>query len=128
MMRIQLSLVTTLLFAWNATAQTFTNYTTADGLLSDNVNCVDVDASDNIWFGTQAGISMFDGGTWTGYSMGNTPNLIDNNITAIYSANSGDLWVGSDFGVSVFSGGNWTSYTTADGLGNNQIKCISEDA
>lgn len=127
-MRIQILLVATVLLAWNATAQTFTNYTTVDGLLSDNVNCVDVDGADNLWFGTQAGVSMFDGATWTDYSTSNTPNLIDDNITAIFSASSGDIWVGSDFGVSVFSGGAWTSYTTLDGLGNDQIKCISEDA
>lgn len=127
-MRIQLLFITTVVLACATAAQTFTNYTTADGLLSDNVNCVDVDASNNLWFGTQAGVSKFDGAVWTDYTTANSANLIDDNITAIYCASSGDLWVGSDFGASVFSGGNWTSYTTADGLGNDQIKCISEDA
>ncbi|MDG1332686.1 MAG: two-component regulator propeller domain-containing protein [Crocinitomicaceae bacterium] len=109
-------------------AQTITNYTSADGLLADNVNCVDVDASDNIWFGTQNGVSVFDGATWTDHTTTTDPGLVDNTIQAIYVSESGDVWVGTDFGVSVYDGTSWTGYTTADGLGNNQIKCISEDA
>lgn len=105
--------------------QVITNYTSADGLISDNVNCVDVDASGTIWFGTQLGISTFDGAsTWFNYP---TTQLPDDNITAIYCADNGDVWVGTDFGCSVLSGGSWTTYTTTDGLGNNQIKCIVED-
>ncbi len=107
-------------------AQTFTNYTTVDGLLADNVLCVDVDASDKIWFGTQDGVSVFDGATWTSYTTAD--GLIDNTIQAIYVANSGQVWIGTDFGVSVYNGANWSSYTSADGLGDDQIKCITEDA
>ncbi len=127
-MKKQLLTLGILCIGIGASAQTFTNYTTSDGLLNDNVNCVDVDASDNVWFGTQGGVSMFDGANWTNYTTTSDPNLVDNNITAIYVAGSGDIWVGSDFGVSVLSGGNWTTYTTTDGLGNNQVKCIAEDA
>ena len=42
-------------------AQTITNYSTADGLLSDFVECIDVDINDNVWFGTSIGVQMFDG-------------------------------------------------------------------
>jgi len=108
-------------------AQTITNYTSSDGLLADNVNCVDVDASNNIWFGTQDGVSVFDGATWTDHTTATDPGLVDNTIQAIYVATSGDVWAGTDFGLSVYDGTNWTSYTSADGLGNNQIKCITED-
>ncbi len=109
-------------------AQTFTNYTSADGLLSDNVNCVDTDASDVVWFGTQNGVSVFDGTVWTDHTVTSDPGFIDNNIQAIHCAANGDVWVGTDFGVSVYSGGGWTSYTSADGMANEQIKCITENA
>lgn len=109
-------------------AQTFTNYTTTDGLLANNVLCVDVDANDKIWFGTQDGVSVFDGAVWTSHTTTTDAGLADNTIQAIYVANSGDVWVGTDFGASVFNGSSWSSFSTADGLGNDQIKCITENA
>ena len=116
------------LFVLNANAQSFTNFTTADGLASDNVLCVDVDVSDNLWFGTQQGVSKFDGTTWTTYNVTSDPTIADNNIQAIFIDSNGDTWIGTDFGISMFDGTNWISYTSADGLGNEQIKCIGQDA
>ncbi len=127
-MKVQLLIAATTLMISNVFAQTFTNYTTSDGLLDNNVNCVDVDASGNVWFGTQGGVSMFTGSIWNNYTTSNSPGLADNMIQAIYVAENGNIWAGTDFGVSYLSGGLWTTYTTADGLGNNQVKCIAEDA
>lgn len=127
-MKIQLILSIVLLMTSNLFAQMITNYTTTDGLLHDNVICVDVDAADNVWFGTQNGVSVFDGTTWTSHTTATDAGLVDNTIQAMYVANSGDVWVGTDFGVSVYDGASWTTYTTADGLGNGQVKCITENA
>ncbi|MFT5602370.1 MAG: ligand-binding sensor domain-containing protein [Flavobacteriales bacterium] len=128
MMKINLITAISLLISSNFISQTITNYTTADGLLHNNVNSLDVDASNQVWLGTQAGVSVFDGSTWTNHTTTTDSGLIDNNIQAIYVTNSGDVWVGTDFGVSKYSTGVWTSFTSVDGLGNNQVKCISEDA
>lgn len=127
-MKIKLVTAIALLIGGVVNAQTITNYTAADGLLANNVNCVDVDANDDIWFGTQDGISVFDGATWTSHTTTTDPGLVDNTIQAIYVTASGDVWVGTDFGVSIYDGTSWASYTSVDGLGNDQIKCISEDA
>ena len=76
----------------------------------------------------QNGLSVFDGANW--YNFTTSDGLIDNTIQAIHVSSSG-VWLGTDFGVSyvdlpnLFSGGIITSYTTADGLGNNVIKCQS---
>ena len=43
------SFLISFLFLINSNAQTITNYTTADGLISDFVECIDVDISDNIF-------------------------------------------------------------------------------
>lgn len=109
-------------------AQTFTNYTTADGLLSDNVNALDIAASDVVWFGTQNGVSVFDGISWTDHTNAIDAGLVDNNITAVLTKTNGDVWVGTDFGACFYDGSSWTTFTIAEGLGNNQIKCIEEDA
>jgi ligand-binding sensor domain-containing protein len=126
-MRIQLTLLAACLIG-TASAQTFTNYTTNEGLISNNVLCLDVSSADVLWFGTQNGISVFDGGTWVEYNTASVPELADDNIQALTIMSNGDVWAGTDFGASRFDGTTWTTFTTADGLGNDQIKCIEEDA
>ena len=127
-MKIQILTAIALLVGSMVNAQTITNYTTSDGLLANNVNCVDVDANDAIWFGTQDGVSVFDGTTWISHTTATDPGLVANTIQAIYVAASGDVWVGTDFGASVYDGTSWFAYTSASGLANEQIKCITEDA
>ena len=109
-------------------AQTFTNYSTADGLISNNVQCVYANSSSDIWFGTQLGVSQFDGATWTTYEMATYPGMADDNILSIYVDGLDQTWIGTDFGTSFFNGATWTTYTTADGLDNNKVQCINQDA
>ena len=126
-MKIQLIAAIAVTMVSNIYAQTVTNYTIADGLLSDNVNALDVDGANTLWFGTQSGVSVFDGATWVDHTNALDPGLVDNNITAVKVMSNGDVWVGTDFGACIYTGGSWTTYTIAEGLGNNQIKCIEED-
>ena len=67
-------------YTLNLSCQTFTNYTSNDGLASDFVECIAVDIYDNIWFGTSSGIQMFDGINWTLYTISDFNGLITNNI------------------------------------------------
>ena len=115
-----------LLLSWSLYGQTFTNYTTLDGLASDNTNCVAVDVNDNLWIGTQSGVSYYDRLNWTTHDQASDSGLVDNNITAITATTTGNIWVGTSFGASVYDGSSWTGYTTVDGLGNNQVKYIAE--
>ncbi|MFK7969810.1 MAG: two-component regulator propeller domain-containing protein [Bacteroidia bacterium] len=109
-------------------AQTFTNFTVDDGLIDNTVNAMAMDASGNIWMGTQNGITFYDANTmgFSSYDQSTSPDLIDNSITAVTVASNGDVWFGTDFGISVFDGTNWSSFTDADGLGNNRINYIKE--
>ena len=67
-MKNLLSISIFILFSFVCKSQTFTNYTTADGLIDNSVNCVFVDYNDVVWFGTQNGLSSFDGTIWNSYS------------------------------------------------------------
>jgi ligand-binding sensor domain-containing protein len=110
-------------------SQTFTNYTTVDGLPNNNVLCLTQDTAGNMWFGTQNGIAKFDGlSTWTIFNKTTHSTLADNNITAIAVDSDNNIWVGTDFGISVYDGVNFTTYTTANGLGNNRINHIAQAA
>ena len=112
----------------NSFGQTFTNYTTAEGLVDNNVLCASKQDNGVMWFGTQNGISKFDGINWTNITTTTDTALISNTITAIKIMSNGDLWVGTDFGVCKYSNSIWTSFTTADGLGDNRVKYITESS
>jgi ligand-binding sensor domain-containing protein len=122
----KLLFLSAILFANSAIAQVLTSYTDADGLLNNNTLCVDVDEADKVWFGTQGGVSTFDGDTWVNYT--ETDGLVDNTVFAIMVDSNGIMWAGTDFGISKMEDGNWTTYTTDDGLEDNRIKHIFEDS
>ena len=109
-------------------SQVFTNYTTADGLIDNSVNCVAVGANDVVWFGTQNGISSFDGTSWNSYSTATDTVLVDDNIKTIAVMSNGDVWVGTDFGASKYDGSSWQTFTEADGLADNRVNDITQEA
>ncbi len=115
------------LFAISTSAQTITNYTTADGLVDNFVECIDVDMNDDIWFGTSVGVQMYDGTNWTSFNTSTSPSMASDNIKVITAASNGDIWIGTDYGASKFDGVNWVTYNSTNGLNNNQVYSIDED-
>ncbi len=115
-----------ILFFHPVKSQTFTSYDTTAGLLHQNVICLTIDTAGNLWFGTQDGVSIFDGSNWSSHTQATDSGLVHNTIDAIRITSTGDVWVGTAFGASAFDGSTWTSYTATDGLGHNQVKCIAE--
>ena len=125
------------LIALQINAQTITNYTTADGLISDFVECIDVDANDNIWFGTSVGAQRFNPSSfsWETYNLaGPLSGMVSENIKEIkltkYPQTLGQeqFWIGTDFGVQVpNSNPSWITYNNTNGLIGNQVKSIDED-
>ncbi len=107
-------------------AQTFTTWTTADGLPSNDLRDVAVDGAGNIWLASQFGVVRFDGSTFTVHNTTSHPGLASDGILAIAVAANGDVWAGTDFGVSVFDGSSYVTYTTVDGLGENQVTNIKQ--
>jgi ligand-binding sensor domain-containing protein len=114
-----------LLVSLSMNAQSFTTYLEEDGLVSNSVNCVSTGEEGNVYFGTQFGISHFDGTNWTSYT--EDDGLVDNNVTAILISD-GVIWAGTDFGFSTFDGTTWATYTTDDGLEDNRIKDFFVDS
>ena len=110
-------------------SQQFTNYTvsnTSKILPNNTVNAIAIDAQGNKWFGTDIGLSEFDGTNWTIYA---TANGLSLNIESIAIDAQGNKWIGTDYGgVFKFDGINWTNYTTANGLVNNNVRAIAIDA
>tara|TARA_B100000780_G_scaffold230086_1_gene169773 strand:- start:138 stop:1367 length:1230 start_codon:yes stop_codon:yes gene_type:complete len=106
--------------------QVIVNYTTSDGLLDNFVECLDVDAQNNIWFGTSVGLQMFDGDNWMTYNTTSYPEMVSDNIKVIRAMSNGDIWIGTDFGACKFDGLNWTTFDNTNGLNHNIVKSIDE--
>jgi len=130
-------LITMSLMVQQLSSQTITNYTTADGLISDFVECIDVDVNDNIWFGTSVGAQGFNPSSfsWETYNLaGPLSGMVSENIKEIkltkYPQTLGQeqFWIGTDFGVQVpNSNPSWITYNNTNGLIGNQVKSIDED-
>lgn len=85
-----------------------------------------IDKDDNKWFGTWgAGLSMFDGKTWTTYTDKN--GLGGNFIHTLAIDNDGILWAGTDGGASFFVNGKWYNYTKEHGLQDKNVFSIAFD-
>ena len=115
----------------NSFGQVITNYTSQDGLINNYVECVAIDANDNIWFGTAFGISMFNGSSWISFDQSTHPLMLSNDIKAITATSNGDIWIGTDYGVNQLIDGttiapSWQSYTVNTGLANNKVTSIDE--
>jgi ligand-binding sensor domain-containing protein len=115
----------------NSFGQVITNYTSQDGLINNFVECVAIDANDNIWFGTAFGISMFNGSSWISFDQSTHPLMLSNDIKAITATSNGDIWIGTDYGVNQLIDGttiapSWQSYTVSTGLANNKVTSIDE--
>ena len=97
-------------------AQVITNYTTADGLISDFVECIDVDLNNNIWLGTSEGYKCLMGLHWTTFNVANFPGMLSNNIKCIKATSSGEIWIGTDYGANQLVSG-------VNGLCGCHIQC-----
>jgi ligand-binding sensor domain-containing protein len=71
------------------------NYTTRDGLPSNQINALFQDSHGYLWIGTNNGLSVFDGISFTNYSAAH--GLTNSWVTSIAESrvNPGEMWVGT---------------------------------
>jgi len=99
---------------WNEPV--LTTYNSTNGLASNQVKSIDVkdNSPDDIWIGTNQGVSHFDGSSWISYS---TPDLHWSGVNATAFDSNGDKWFASPLGgITHFDGTTFTSYDTSNGL------------
>ena len=127
------------IFAISSNSQTITNYTTNASIymLSDFVECIDVDVNDGIWFGTSLGAQRFaPPSSWETYNLsGPLSGMVSENIKEIKLTKNPQIvgqeqfWIGTDFGAQVHDwNSSWITYDNTNGLVGNQVKSIDEDA
>ena len=76
------------------------------------------DASGNVWVGTSAGLSRFDGHQWTTFTQAD--GLADDHISSLAVDGQGQVWAGSRYGKELtrFDGQRWTRYRFEGPWGN----------
>ncbi|MEJ5200670.1 MAG: two-component regulator propeller domain-containing protein [Anaerolineales bacterium] len=82
----------------------FNRLTTTDGLPHDIVQCVLQDHDGYLWFGTQRGLSRYDGYTFTNFHHHRTDSnsLVNDTINVLFEDSWGWLWIGTVSGLDHF--------------------------
>lgn len=107
-------------------AQSWTTYNTGNGLANNYVNAIAIDTAGVKWFGTDNGVSKFNGTNWTTYRFND--GLANNVVYSIAIDTSDVKWFGTNGGgVSKFDGTTWTTYITTQGFNNNSVRAIAID-
>lgn len=77
--------------------QTWTNYSSVEGLPGNHVFMLHQDAKGQMWIGTNHGLALWQNGTFK--ALGTADGLYDNNVFSMATAADGGMWVGSFGGV-----------------------------
>jgi len=100
-----------------------TVYTTKDGLPSDSIFSINQDGAGTLWAGTRKGLARLQNGHFDKVS--GLPNEV---VQCSFRDHNGDLWIGTRGGLSLYSGGKFTTFSSKDGLSNDNVHSIYEDA
>ncbi len=103
----------------------FTNYSTKEGLISNDTKTLCEDDQGNIWIGTIRGLSVFDGKKMNhikayGLDTVEIRSIFKDTKNNLYFATMGNGWIKYD-------GKKYLQYTTKNGLPTDYILCTSED-
>jgi len=87
------AIVIFLLYAFPVIAQeySYTHYDSKDGLPSSTVYCMTQDKEGFMWFGTETGLSRFDGTSFRNFTQ--EDGLPDNEIIQLFADSKGRVWI-----------------------------------
>jgi ligand-binding sensor domain-containing protein/signal transduction histidine kinase len=125
-----------LLFAacWSASADGLPGYTrrvwqASDGLPEQTVQAFAQTPDGYLWIGTTGGLVRFDGAHFTVFDRQNTPALHENSVFCLKVSRDGALWIGTEGGgIARYANGAFRSWTAHEGLSNEFVRTVIEDA
>lgn len=91
---------------WDGESLEWINQYTTDGGLADNTIHDILSVDDEVWFATDAGLSVLDGATWRTYTV--ESGLPDNEIRDLEYTPDGIMWAVTGQGAAKFDGETWT--------------------
>lgn len=121
--------------------KSFTQFLLADGLSSNNVYSLLEDRDGKIWIGTEAGLSLYDGKTFTNVPIPLPKNLPPNNnshyrnshlVYSMVQAKSGKIWFVTIDGVYIYDGKSFSLFDVPEAANsflttNDKVERIFED-
>ncbi|OGJ96687.1 MAG: hypothetical protein A2350_01865 [Candidatus Raymondbacteria bacterium RifOxyB12_full_50_8] len=113
---------TTGLFVYNGSK--WKQYTTVDGLPSDNIRCIALE-DQNVWVGTDKGAAWLSGGKWRVFSTADFTG--SDTITAIAASQGATVWIGTTSGLVRKKGKKVSVFDTTNGLVDNRVTGIAID-
>ena len=98
-----------------------------NSLINDYINCMAFDNSDNLWIGTNIGLSKFDIKTKKFTSYTTAQGLTDNFISSILIDDNYDIWISTNKGLNKFNvkKESFIKFTRMDGLQGYQFNLNS---
>jgi signal transduction histidine kinase/ligand-binding sensor domain-containing protein/DNA-binding response OmpR family regulator/HPt (histidine-containing phosphotransfer) domain-containing protein len=113
----------------------FEQLSVEDGLAQESILSIVQDADGFMWFGSQTGLSRFDGYRVTTYrnEVGNSRSLVNNWVRVLHVDRTGRLWIGTDGGLDRFDPATQSfSHFQPDedvrrGNGNRHIHALADD-
>jgi len=91
------------------TREGWSAFSSADGLIHNEVHSIAEKNHGVMWFGTADGISTFDGELWDKHST--KDGLIHPFVNDLAFDSSGAIWIATEGGISVFDGSGWKSFS-----------------
>ena len=80
-----------------------------------------------LWFGTNGGLSRYDGAAFTTYTR--SDGLGSHDVWAMVEDLTGNLWLGTGGGGATrFDGTSFMTVSAKDGLGNGHVQSLLEDS
>jgi PAS domain S-box-containing protein len=102
---------------------------TEAGLPTNNVLAITQTSDGYLWLATEEGLVRFDGVRFTVFDKENTPALEANDIRSLLVDHADNLWIGTNGGgLTRYKDGAFTTFTVKDGLANDVILSLHEDA
>jgi len=106
--------------------QNFSSFGKLQGLINNNVYCMEEDKNGNLWIGAVGGgLSKYDGKSFTNFTM--RQGLANVIISCVLEDYEGNLWIGTFGGVIKYDGKNFIHFTDKDGLSDNTVWALHQD-
>ena len=101
-------------------------FSITDGLPSSVIQAIHQDRRGYLWFGTDQGVSRYDGEHFTTFIV--RDGLVGPEVLAVMEDERGHLWFGTNKGVSRYDGEHFANFTTEHGLADSQVRAILADS